>query len=490
MGGIELWPLIFIATLAVYYMNGYPAFVVLIMPFIYVLQSVVGAYILKKWQFNMSIKRLQDMIKIMIVTLVSGTIVPTFGIISRYLDHHFFGGPLPTLTWGDWFTGNIMSLLIVSPFLIRWIANPRFKITKKQTVEIGSAFIILLLVNYALFWTQTTQIGNISLVYFDLIPLMWISLRFGSRFTTLAMFITAIMAIAGNFVGHPMAVAPDKLGIHLFQIEVLIDILAGLFFILAAIEDERKAVINKLESHIIKLEQAVGMRDEFISIASHELKTPVTTLKIYSQVVRKELEQKGEQLLGGQMSKMDLQLNKLITLVEDLLNVSRTRSGKLEFHIQEFDLALLVKETVDDVQSSTPQHTFFLEGRLLRPIMGDKYRISQVLINLLNNAVKYSPNASEINVSLFDEGDKAKVSVKDYGIGIDPKHHEKIFDLFYRVSDPKTNTFPGFGIGLHISHEIIARHGGALSVQSSEDQGSEFSFTLPYLQTSDKRPVS
>ena len=226
-------------------------------------------------------------------------------------------------------------------------------------------------------------------------------------------------------------------------------------------------------------QQAIALRDEFISIASHELRTPVTSLKLYIQVLQKQLNKQAEASLTHSFAKMDAQLNKLTLLIEDLLNVSRIEHGRLDFQEDWFDLNEVVKETVEQIQSTTRKQHIQVEGRINQLVWGDKDRIGQVLTNLLTNAVKFSPQSDTIIVWLKATPDAIMVGVQDFGIGIEKEHLNHIFDRFHRVSDPEEKTYPGLGIGLYIAREIIQRHGGKLTVESSKGEGSLFSFTLP-----------
>jgi signal transduction histidine kinase len=227
-------------------------------------------------------------------------------------------------------------------------------------------------------------------------------------------------------------------------------------------------------------QKAIKIRDDFISIASHELRTPVTSLKLYVAVLQKQLARLDDENVAHSLTKMDAQLNKLTMLIRDLLNVSRIELGRLDFQEALFDLNEVVKETVEQIQPTTRKHCIRVEGQVSRPVWGDKDRIGQVITNLLTNAIKYSPQADSIIVRLSSTDEAAVVSVQDFGIGIAQQHLQAIFERFYRVSDPNEKTFPGLGIGLYISHEIIKRHGGTLSVESEKGRGSVFSFTLPY----------
>jgi signal transduction histidine kinase len=173
------------------------------------------------------------------------------------------------------------------------------------------------------------------------------------------------------------------------------------------------------------------------------------------------------------------QVTKLTRLISELLDLSKIESGKLELHCAAFDLNELVEETVEDIRHATPRHAIIVENNFEGMVYGDKDRIGQVLMNLLNNAIKYSPDAD--NVKVYMEGDKdfAVIRIKDYGIGIDKKEHKKIFERFYRVEGKTEQTYPGFGIGLFIVSEIIYRHKGTIQVKSEKGKGSEFTINIP-----------
>ncbi|MEO8772539.1 MAG: HAMP domain-containing sensor histidine kinase, partial [Ferruginibacter sp.] len=218
-------------------------------------------------------------------------------------------------------------------------------------------------------------------------------------------------------------------------------------------------------------------KDDFISIASHEMKTPLTTAKAYLQLLEMSLDKSDEtaRLYATKASQSVTRLNELIT---ELLDVSKIQYGKLNYNITTFDFNEMVSNTVEDMQYSSPKHTLIKKGTVKLKMTGDRDRIQQVLINLLTNAIKYSPDAGKILIEVQQANNEIIVSVKDNGIGI-PKHHlEKIFDRYYRVEDHAVQ-FQGLGIGLFICHEIIERHHGKLWAESEMGKGSTFSFSLP-----------
>ncbi|HEX6480464.1 MAG TPA: PAS domain S-box protein [Ktedonobacteraceae bacterium] len=247
--------------------------------------------------------------------------------------------------------------------------------------------------------------------------------------------------------------------------------------------DERREVTMVVTIiHDITQRMIVERRkDEFIGMTSHELKTPVTSLKGFTNVLQRRLAKQGDAQGLHYLARMDAQLNKLTKLVSDLLDISRMQSGKLALRAEPFDLDTLIDETVENVQAATSTHHLRIEGRTGAQVFGDQERLGQVFINLLTNAIKYSPRADTVMVRLWRDRDPEQVivSVQDSGIGIDKSHHQHIFERFYQVTDPEEKTYPGLGIGLYISSEIVARHHGRMWVESSKGEGATFFVALP-----------
>lgn len=220
-------------------------------------------------------------------------------------------------------------------------------------------------------------------------------------------------------------------------------------------------------------------KDEFISIASHELKTPITTLKAFSQILKKRLENSRDARNSYLLSSINDQVDKLTNLINDLLDVSKIEAGKLVFHKTYFDLNELVRKIIIDFQYTTDTHEITKEGSIKDAVYGDDHRIGQVLSNLITNAIKYSPKGGKIIIKLAENNKNAIISVKDFGPGISKDDRKKIFERFYRAGHIEENNQSGFGLGLYISKEIVRRHRGKIWVESEAGKGSTFYFTLP-----------
>ncbi|WP_316802322.1 hybrid sensor histidine kinase/response regulator [Pedobacter nototheniae] len=245
-------------------------------------------------------------------------------------------------------------------------------------------------------------------------------------------------------------------------------------------EQSRKLneVQEKLLEEIEFRKEAEHKKDEFISIASHELKTPLTSVKGYIQLLQRSLNKDDKTTAQKHLEKASIQLEKLNELIVDLLDISKIESGKLKFNMQNFCADNMVSNAIEMLQQSNPDFKITKLGKTHETIYGDEMRLEQVVINFITNAIKYAPGTNQVNVTINIKDGKLYLSVKDFGIGISKEQQPKIFEKFYRVEE-NSNRFNGLGIGLYICSEIIKRHGGLIGVNSVPDEGSEFYFIIP-----------
>ncbi len=255
----------------------------------------------------------------------------------------------------------------------------------------------------------------------------------------------------------------------------LIDVLVGYL-----LTGERREQVIAFTLDITERKRLERQKDDFIGVVSHELRTPVTSLKVFAQVLHKRFTKAGDQQNAELLAKMDTQIDKLTRLIGDLIDVTKMEAGKLELHETAFDLSSLIDECIDEMQRTTARHTIVRKGTLERSVRADRDRIGQVLTNLLNNAIKYSPSADTIVVRIEADDEHAMVQVQDSGVGIPCEQQEHIFQRFYRVEDKHLETISGLGLGLYISAEMVKRHGGTIWLESKPGHGSTFFFTIPF----------
>lgn len=266
------------------------------------------------------------------------------------------------------------------------------------------------------------------------------------------------LVIGGLLFGHP-----ERGVFKLEHEEMVVNIAAQ-----AAISLDNSKLFEQVKSLSDK-------KDEFIALASHELKTPLTTIKGYLQVLEKK---EKDHLTGLFIDKALNQVNKLNTLVEDLLNMSRIEAGKLDFTLEDFDLREMVLEIIETFSYSYSTHQILFDlGEGSAMVHGDRQRIEQAIINLVTNAIKYSPEADKIYLKLEINKDRVMVKVKDEGIGLSEEQQSQLFTRFYRAEN--TKGISGLGIGLYLTKQIIDRHKGGISLTSTLGEGSEFTFYLP-----------
>lgn len=265
--------------------------------------------------------------------------------------------------------------------------------------------------------------------------------------------------IGGLFFGHP------KPGRFTEEHESLVSSIAAQ----AAISLDNAKLFEEVKALNDK-------KDEFIGLASHELKTPLASISGYVQVLLKLISEERPRKF---LDKAYTQVTRLTALVNDLLDVSKIEAGKLQFGENEFDLKTIIEEAIELTQHSGAKHSISFESNVQTCIIkGDAQRIEQVVVNLLSNAIKYSPNAKSVEIGLDCSEYKVKVWVQDFGPGIASDKLKNVFARFYRVDDASPN-ISGLGIGLYLAHEIVTRHGGDIWVESTFGAGSTFYFNLP-----------
>jgi len=465
--GYRLWPGILMGAFLVNLLNGAPLLVAVGIGIGNTLEALSGAYILKRYEFSHALDHLRDVLLLVLLAMpLSAFISATIGVSSLFLGK-VIAFSSSYSTWGAWWIGDMISILILTPFLLTWSKWPHGKVPVKIFAEIGLLTLFVLVVGLIVFlglFRTDHRVYPVTYLVFP--PLIWASLRFGPRGALSAIFALSILAVVGTIKGLSPFTS-GRLSDNLVLLQSFMGILAVTSMILAAVMAERR-----------EFEQR---KDEFISMAGHELKTPLTSLQGYIELLHMKFAQQGNQETLSYLAKMATQINKLSKLITDLLDLSKMQAGKLAFAEEAVDVDALIREIVENLQYTTSQHQISIEGMAQREIVGDQERLGQVLINLITNAIKYSPHAKKIIVHLAHTHDTLTISIQDFGIGIPKAYQEKIFERYFRVYSGKDRTYPGLGIGLYIAYQIIERHSGKMWVESCEGQGSTFSFSLPFV---------
>lgn len=241
---------------------------------------------------------------------------------------------------------------------------------------------------------------------------------------------------------------------------------------------ERVIALEDLKKTNRQLKVENRIKDDFISMVSHELKTPITSMKLFLDLLSRDLESNKNRSKTF-ISRISEQLNRLQILVNDLLDVSRIQQGKLNLHPEVFKIDVLLKEFISEQKWILNNHKLKLDNIESFEVNADKLRIYQVLTNFLTNAVKYSPEGSDIVVSVNKNKSHIEVSVKDFGVGISKQDQSRIFERFFQATNDSKTGIISLGMGLYISRQIINEHKGEIWVKSKKGEGSTFYFSLP-----------
>jgi signal transduction histidine kinase len=370
-------------------------------------------------------------------------------------------------TWIAWWSGDAISILILTPLFLVWSTFSARKVLPRQIIEAVLFFFFCGLVSLIVFrgLFGLSENGG-QLTYFLFLPLIWSALRFGQRVSLTVVFVLSLYAVWETVAGFGPFVG-GRLSEQLLYLQSFIGVIGLTSMIMAAINDENK-----------KLDQR---KDEFIGLAGHELKTPLTSVKMLNQLLQKKLRGKVNKFSVQYLEKMDQQIDRLTELINSLLDISKIHVGQLEQHPADFSLAELIADSVETLQSTVRTHLLVVKNGIKRDrglVYADRERINQTLINLVGNAVKYSPKGSKVIIITKMSRGEVIVAVRDFGVGIEPHSQKKIFQRYFRIGGVNEGA-SGLGVGLYISNQIIKANNGRMWVESEKGKGSTFYFSLP-----------
>jgi signal transduction histidine kinase len=446
------------------------------------LEALVGAYLLARVAaFRPSLERVSDVLALVILAAALSTLISaTIGVGSLWLSGTVPAGAVPYL-WRVWWLGDAMGNVVVAPLLLTW-AHPRLVLRPYRWLEASSLLGSLLLVTGLVYSApQAAGLESRPLAYLTFPWLIWAALRFGQPGVTLATALVSGIAVWGTLQGtgpFHLATATESL----VQLQLFLAVEAVTALLLGAVLAEREHA-ERARERLLREEQAahraaqaaVAARDEFLSLAAHELKTPLTAVKMAAQVMSRAsaFEPRMVEIIVREERRLE-------RLVGDLLDVARLESGQVQLQRQEIELLPLVQASVEHARLLSDRHPIRIEAPApVRRGWWDPDRVEQIVLNLLSNAVKYSPPDQEIVVTLRDGGAAAEIAVCDHGQGIPPDALARVFERFYRVDHGRTAP-SGLGLGLTITRSLVEAHGGRIEVASAEGEGSTFTVVLPY----------
>jgi signal transduction histidine kinase len=433
------------------------------------LEALAGAAALRRLGFRTQMNRLRDVFALVLAAALGSTAISaTFGTVAVAIAGR---PPVGYLTfWSTWWIGDMIGNLLVAPLLLTWTADLRLGHNRRRQLE--SAVMLALLAVAASFSFGGFFVSHVSEIlrgtYVVWPLLIWAALRFGPRGATTAVFLLGVLATACTARGlGPFVRDTPHESLRLLQ--SYLGITAVTVITLAAAMGERM--------------QAIAVRDDFLSIASHELKTPLTALKLTLDRAAQQLEA-GEpppttwERMSEWLGASRRQMGRIERLIEDLLDVTRLRADRLSLTFERLSLTELVRETATRFGEELARVGCPLELDVPEGINArcDRTRVEQVLTNLVTNAIKYAPG-QPVEVSLRADDGYVRVAVRDHGAGIPKREQARIFEPYRRLAS--TKHMGGLGLGLYIGRQIAEAHRGALWVESAPGAGTRFVLELP-----------
>lgn len=465
--GRRVWPGIALGALVTNLSIGAPPAVACGIALGNTLEALAGAWAMRRLTGGYpSFSRVRDVLVLVGLAAVASTgISATLGVASLRL-----GGIVPGAnaleTWRAWWVGDAMGDLVIVPLVLGMVARgdgPRETSARSRLPEALALGVLLLATNLFVFGMREDHDSSMLREAYLVFPLLvWAGLRFGARGAAWVNFAVSAVAITGTAAGRgPFQMA--TLSQSLLHLQAFMVIVAATTLILGSVSDERR--------------HAIGLRDSLISLASHELRTPLTSLQLRVQLLARNARAPtlSRERFSRDAAGAEDQVKRMARLVDDLLDISRIMSGRLRLDVEDVDLGGFVHEVVDRCPESQRELVGIkVEGE---PIVGrwDRMRIDQIVSNLLSNALKYGEN-NPIEISVGREADRARLVVRDHGVGIAAADLPRIFERFERAAARHVG---GFGLGLWIVRQVVDALGGTIAVESRLGSGSVFIVELP-----------
>jgi signal transduction histidine kinase len=431
------------------------------------LEAVVGAYLLNSFSFNSRIARLSDITALLFVSIFTAMLSALCGTLSLYS-----GNIIPSeqiyFCFVNWWGGDAIGNIVTGSFV--FVMASKFVVEKGRWrhVEAFAAASFFLWITLSLFLRYASVRAQFPMSYFIFPAVLWVSMRFGQLGAVLVGIVLSGIGVWATTAGYG-PFAAFRYGGDLFQFQLFLAVTIITTLIVAALATQTQ--------------EAIHVRDDFLSIASHELKTPLTSLQLHLHLLARMAKPEITPVLSHERLKTTLvkvgnQVGRITNLVNDLLDVTRIQAGKLNFKFEKVNLYNLTKEVLERFSEQLAIANCSLELDMDENIVGlwDPLKIEQVLINLITNAIKYAPG-HPIKIVATQGGQNACLIVQDHGPGIERECQEKIFNRFERVTT--SQNIGGLGLGLFISRQITEAHHGHIHVVSEVGKGARFILNLP-----------
>lgn len=483
--GMELWVGIFAAAFLVNLVMGAPLPAAAAIGVGNTLESIAAVFLLRYLGFTNSFSHLRDTLSFVLACIVSPLISASIGVFALNM-----AGVVPAqelmAAWVAWVVGDTVGAIVIAPLLLVWLRELDRPESTWESLEQIASWALVGIVTYVIFWTGFAR-ELLPFPYPVLIPMAWVAVRTGLRGTTIATFILASVAIGGVLAGNGVLSNVSEVTHGLFVTQLFVATFAVIFLAFSSVVEERHETYGSLRDYVEKLEHALRRirgedkaKTEFIAVLAHELRNPLAP--VLSTLEMMKLEHAGDQKTLESVKSMHRHIGSMGRLLDDLLDIARISRKKYKLERVAVHLQAVVQQSVETVDElfkardhslvlSVPQEDIWFEA--------DPIRIEQIIVNLLNNAAKYTERGGTIRLTCRAQNDELTICVEDNGIGLAPDTLKRIFEPFLQAIDGKSGS-AGLGIGLSLTKRLVELHGGTIFASSRGlGHGSSFTVTLP-----------
>jgi signal transduction histidine kinase len=483
LGGYRLWPGIFVGALIANVWTGAPIVVAIGIATGNTLEALLGSYALKQLPgFRLSLDRVMDAVALIVLAAGLSTLVSaSVGVTSLHL-----GGVVPRsdvmATWRSWWLGDAIGALLVAPPILVWATAAKMSRRPWRMLEAAALAASVLIASLLIFVvpvTSHTRAFDQAYVFFPL--LIWAAIRFGQCGAVTTTFVVSAIAVWGTAMGNGPFVQSTLHG-SLYALQTFMGMTAATFLILGASISERARAENELQSAYNLVSQANRAKAEFLAVMSHELRTPLNAIAGYAELLSLGVSGALSEKQADAVARIRTNQQHLLALIDDVLSFAKIEAGTIAITPQHVRLRNALDALEPLVRPELLQRKLSLSydpGDPELEVVADPTKLRQILLNVLGNAIKFTPQGGRIALDVLRDGDVAKIRVADSGIGVAAENLEQIFEPFFQVDSGTTREYPGVGLGLAISRDLARAMGGDVSIESTLGKGSVVSIALP-----------
>jgi signal transduction histidine kinase len=483
LGGYELWPGVFIGAVIANVLTGAPVFVALSIGVGNTLESVVGTYALRRVPgFRLSLDRVPDALGfIFLAAAMSSVVAATIGVVSLHLGGLVPRGALP-ITWRAWWLGDSIGAVLVAPLVMVW-ASRRLRLPPmRQLVEASVLTAAVVVASLLIFFVPAARIGapfDQAYVFYPL--LMWAAVRFDQHGAVSITFLVSVFAIWGTAMGHGPFVA-TTLHQSLFALQTFMGVTAATFLLLGASTAERDQAVEDISAAHEVAANANRAKAEFLAVMSHELRTPLNAIAGYSELLEMGIDGALSPKQADSVARIRRNQQHLLGLIDEVLSFAKLEAGRSEI----VAVPVPVSDAFDALEPLIEPQVRHKKVELQRAavesdlvVQADPAKLSQILLNVVINAIKFTPTGGRIRLEAERDGNNVVIKVSDTGIGVSPDKVARIFEPFFQVDSRTTREYAGVGLGLPIARDLARAMGGEVTFDSVVGKGSVVSVTLP-----------